>query len=222
MNLGNANFIMQRVREAYKSGYKSNNKAYSTTANADLVDELDVEVSALGNPKFQKRYDDMVRDIDRPNYQVSPFETGRMIWTSQAPNYFERGNCLEMAMASIFLAVNDYNADAAKTYYVAITPPGDHAFCLIGASPNWASVSAMSGTGIVIDPWLNICCLADDYSQRATEKLGKWHRNGKRIAVYDDQDNLWWADTAGTYRANFLTAPLSNIPANAVNLRHSY
>lgn len=97
------------------------------------------------------------------------------------------GNCPEMTAAAAYIATY---RKAGTAWWMAIQPPGDHAFCLInsGAQPTAKSVHALSLSGAdawVIDPWANVCCRIQDFEQQFIAQMHAWTRKGKYIVYFN-------------------------------------
>jgi hypothetical protein len=130
--------------------------------------------------------------------------------------YKRTGNCLEQAAVAAYLAVVADEANRGTTYVVEVTPPGDHTFCVVGASrrPVWRTVAEMadgrSGLAVVIDPWMHFACYAAEYPLFAAGKLQQWLARGKRIFWRGtDMKSDGWYQPSGDYAARFLDSPLS-------------
>jgi hypothetical protein len=97
---------------------------------------------------------------------------------------------------------------------------GDHVFCIVikrGRSGALPTISEMKDNfdwseGVVIDPWLNVCCAASDYASNVANRLDLWGTKGKRI--------LWKGNfylPTGTYKHAFL-----NSQVQLKNMRDAY
>ena len=215
--------IRDQVRNFYATGNKSGNKVYAKSKSEVLTqDAFERKQQGFFNRLFasrkfaQRNKNVALSQKFRPtSWGNAPYEFGQQIWNSSIAAEFRSGNCGEMACVSSYLAVAQYMASRAKVYLGCVTPPGDHAFCLLALSnpPAWRRVRDMSGAGesgsYVIDPWLNIACEAGFYGMLAAEKLEKWHRDGKRVSWGGPNDNApGWYDPVGTYADAFRDSPL--------------
>jgi len=219
--------VFQEVRDFYAAGVKSNNKVY---ARDDFVDRDDWDdhrqkwsVRLMAGNLFRSRNSN--RELSAQNRPAPPIAGqtfpgwGRIIYNGGARAQFTSGNCMEMAAVCMALAIDPpCSYPDAAVYLGAITPPGDHAFCLISmTTPRWASASAMvRGSGnpaaLVLDPWLNTLCAAEDYWENAQAKVRKWGRDGKRIA-WNGNLGRGWYNPSGAYATAFGGAPLRFIGA---------
>ena len=173
------------VRLAYKSGLGSYNKCYPSTEIAearisrknttslraattvDKVLELRVAVNALRS----KITADAKSGITYPNGPVLNMDAG---------------NCGELSKAAAKTA-HAYGGYAEVWHF----QKADHAFAVIGHPPEENTVDFKTWKDVwIVDPWTNITCEATDYMQALTEKLKKWHHDGKFI-VSSVKDGFW-------------------------------
>jgi hypothetical protein len=117
------------------------------------------------------------------------------------------GNCSEMAIYAAKL-VNDL-PEAKGLTYLGWLKSGDHVFCIVlkkapyGLLPTVNEFSSQDGFSewVVVDPWLNVCCAANDYPSKVEAQLQNWDSRGKRI--------LWkekFYKPTGAYKQSFLTS----------------
>jgi len=140
------------------------------------------------------------------------------------------GNCVEMAALADYMALETYNTRRSLCYYCQITRPGDHVFALISETPivvgfggkgtSFSSVrdfTQYSGAKkwLVIDPWLNTVCTANEYLQQGSNKLDKWTAQGKRVAWNSPTHGMAFVPPGGSnseYKAAFEIAPIALYP----------
>ncbi|RZI57901.1 MAG: hypothetical protein EOP37_18300 [Rubrivivax sp.] len=53
----------------------------------------------------------------------------------------------------------------------------------------------------ICDPWANIACAARNYPQAFQDKMAKWHKDGKSIALPKGEGAYWGAPTDATWLA---------------------
>lgn len=236
MDIGQAAMLNKVVRAFFATGAKSGNKIYVSSSKdfvttveaskvntATIQDLFDVKqpsflvrmFSAKARlAKIAKRANDgqlSMANRDQTKYK-SDYEMGESVYKSTNQN-FAAGNCGEMAAVSAYIAISQGLAQASEVYIGTIGAPGDHVFCAIGPQPSGASVGTMTGSAVIVDPWLNTCCTAGEYFFDAQDKLKKWHRDGKRVLGTGPSGQLGWADPGGTYATTFVTAPLTYVLA---------
>lgn len=145
-----------------------------------------------------------------------PFERGKRMF-NRSKHTKAAGNCLEQSDVAVFLSCKADKGSNRTTYLVKVNPPGDHGFCIVGASkkPSWTSVESMSNdvssdSIIVIDPWMHFVCKATEYPRKASEKMQQWLGRGKRIFWNgNDTNSSGWYQPGGDYVARFLDSKLS-------------
>ena len=227
MNIQTAQSINQEVRRFFSLGYKSSNKAYVPDSTEEFVDDEQMAklYKAVSNEKWQFREVCRQLPIARLPLNEYYYERGRYI---NANKVNLRANCGEMATLA-FYKVRERGENKEHVMLGRLSGKGDHVFCYVSAQGNpsrrglMTSVEAMTGDGLVIDPWLNVVCTAANYKTQAIEKFRKWQTEGKRILVLKDasQDKVYWASPLGSYLTNFLQQPLvfsQNKSEHAINL----
>ncbi len=104
---------------------------------------------------------------------------GRQVMKGQA------GNCLEQCAAvCLYLAGRRENP---VFHVVRLQPPADHVFVVIGQAPagdgsfpdDFAQWSAQA---VIVDPWVSICCKAQDYPFVWKLKLDVMGASGEEVA----------------------------------------
>jgi hypothetical protein len=126
------------------------------------------------------------------------------------------GNCGEQSDVAAYLAIKADATNRTTTYVVKVKPPGDHVFCIVGATPQptWETVEDMKvahwANVIVIDPWLNFACLARRYIYVAAAKMDIWLGKGKRIFWKGNNgQSPGWYQPEGDYLGRFLDSDLA-------------
>jgi len=95
------------------------------------------------------------------------------------------GNCLEQcAVACIYLAGREENP---VFRLVHLSPPGDHIFVVLNQAPDGHgffpdNFSNWSGNAVIVDPWVSICCKAQDYPMWWKMKLDVMATAGEELA----------------------------------------
>jgi hypothetical protein len=226
--------IKNKVRGLYKPGYKSSNKVYadrgknpSEYLSDDEFNEihkkemLRVAISQqdqVMQDKFKKRNTNAPLSLANrgPLVAPRPYDQGKLDLKACAVAS-PAGNCDEMAVISVVLAIDEFNMDRACVFIGSIGAPGDHVFCVVCEKPSppaATKVEALAAGGIIIDPWLNTACETEKYMAATAIKLGEWEGKGKRISWGGkDGKNPGWYAPGGDYAATFKTAPLSFKPA---------
>jgi hypothetical protein len=113
------------------------------------------------------------------------------------------GNCGEMARSAARAVSNIPLPRQPTTYIAKLDSGGDHEFCILAVNPKrLAPLSNLRqpkySEWVVIDPWLNVCCTADNYLAEAGRQLEKWAAVGKHI--------LWrgkFYRPTGSYKESF-------------------
>jgi hypothetical protein len=224
MKLNDAVAVRDSVRAYYAQGKKSGNKVY---ADRDFIADADwaaysqrASVRMLAQRKAGNRNDNQALSAQHrpapPNNQTL-LSWARAVWNGGAKDVFASGNCGEMATVAGALCVDRHGVNPGDVFYAQIGAPSDHVFCLVDARPAlpaWGTVTAMGvNTGaaasgaLVIDPWMNIACAAEDYWKEAQKKLREWGQDGKRIA-WDGPKGGGWYNPDGAYLLAFARGPL--------------
>jgi hypothetical protein len=125
-----------------------------------------------------------------------------------------------MATIGGLVAVYSYHANPADVFIGGIEKPGDHCFCCVvleeGGGPlacTYPSVRAFTTDPAlqkvgIIDPWLNVACLPEDYLDFAGLQLAKWGSVGKRIAWSFGKQGPGWYPPNGEYAEKFAEGPV--------------
>ncbi len=130
------------------------------------------------------------------------------------------GNCGEQAALAAWYVLKSEFVRRDRIYIATINNPGDHVFCVVSELPipaggqNYASVREFCGARVaasylVIDPWLNTSCAADQYLVLGRQKLNKWQTDGKRVCWHAGCQGPGWYPPAGEYANLFAFAPLT-------------
>jgi hypothetical protein len=94
------------------------------------------------------------------------------------------GNCMEYSVVVLSWLRRNGKADRGNSGYVSFKGL-DHAFVQLGfsvpADKKYPTNFAEWGDAWVIDPWVNICCPAQNYPLEVGEKMKKWSRENKYI-----------------------------------------
>ena len=173
------------VRAYFKGKTKSSNKMYDTTF-------LDLK----STPGLQEKVTRRNTNSMGASFQINRLRQDRKFNADDIlPFGFDvldqqdaTGNCVEMAAAAAYLVRRE---NIGTAWFVAINPPGDHAFCLVdnGAEDHPETItgpkgySVSSSDGWVIDPWANVCCKMRDYDAAFYKKMCEWSKQGKLIIV---------------------------------------
>lgn len=221
--------IKTSVREFFVKGHKSNNKFYDP-------DGPSVELRSNGwEEEYERKAAKRTSEADWSGYHRLSFK-GLRSYYELAENLIKMavwnrsGNCMEMAALSNYEAINTYKTNRRLCYLCFITAPADHACALISETPimgqgfsrgtAFASVLAFTQAPaatkwLVIDPWLNTVCTADNYLQTGGQKLEEWTAKGKRILWAHGSVGLGYYPPGGSsseYRQKFEIAPLEIAP----------
>jgi hypothetical protein len=228
--------VMDEVRDFYKSGRKSSNKLFASsdfTSVATITNDPDwgeafqrmtvsIAVDALSAGDATKARRIATRNTNAP-ISLAQRPRGRAAgetWHQFAHRIYaggkKSGNCAEMAAIAGFIMLN-LGRSYDQVFLGSINPPGDHMFCavsLYSIKPMWPRANTMVG-GIqssntwIIDPWLHVCCEAEDYWENAGQKVVNWGRDGKRIFWDGGSLGAGWYRPDGEYSVKFGEAPLS-------------
>ena len=207
MLLSYAEEIKKRVRGFFKQGRKSSNKKYG-------------EINRVGEDRAEKRANDSLCSLMHMS-SLPPakdyYEYAKNIIKMEAGH--QSGNCTHMTSLSVYYLIEDKKIEPNLIYIATLKHPGDHAFCLvskekIGKQVEFSSVldfskSELAPSCIIIDPWLNVACRANDYVNEVHQKLDKWTADGKRILWSRSKEGFQdWYVPNGEYREALVNAPL--------------
>jgi hypothetical protein len=98
---------------------------------------------------------------------------------------FGAGNCLEQcAAACVYLAGSSENP---QFRLVRLNPPADHVFLVLDQAPDGAgffpdAFANWNPNAVVVDPWVSICCKAQDYPMWWKMKLDVMAAGGEELA----------------------------------------
>jgi hypothetical protein len=207
--------LLEDVRAFFKVGHKSNNKLYHLS-----------DINARGGSAFGSLVDKCTARYEQAKksstYHRRIHQGPAMISIELAYHLLHMGsdnvsgNCFEMAVMSAYFAMSKYNASADELRLGSVLPPGDHAFCLIGATKevrdeeDLDSVNELTGTRLaevayIVDPWLNTACKAKYYLMHARQRFQKWHKDCKRISWSgEDGRSPGWYSPLGDYDKVFM------------------
>lgn len=202
--------LKNRVRQFFKKGHKSNNKNYDLSSTCK-----DAAKAKRRNSEADKS------DKHRPSGASSDYELATQLVKMQICH--RSGNCGEMAALSAYYALKTEFIDRDLIHIGELNDPGDHAFCLIApvrindSNLSFSTVkeftkSSAAKSWLVIDPWLNVACTADDYLTAGGAKLDKWAADGKRVAWHAGAQGNGWYVPNGEYKDAFAKAPLELEP----------
>ncbi len=203
MQQAKADTIKERVRDFFKKGHKSGNKIYDVQACLDQAKAIHRNQQA----QLSRQH--------RPQNPTSYYNLAEILVKMTVAH--RSGNCGEMAALSAYYVLKSEFLKRELVYIGEVNPPGDHAFCLVSSvkitkSLNFPSVTAFTQSKsapswMIIDPWLNVACSADDYITEGNIKLNKWTGEGKRVAWNGSQGWAWYPPS-GEYQQAFVNAPL--------------
>lgn len=212
MNMGDR--ITQRVRQFFQKGHKSGNKLYAVKINGE--DDQPLWNTIQLKAETRDWHAGEARDLRLPwpgsNYALAQDLV-------RVPMDDRSGNCQEQAALAAWHLLKSEFLPRNRIHIVSITHPGDHVFCLVSGVPipetarHFASVSQfvqarVAPSYLVIDPWLNTCCSADQYLLRGGQKLDKWQAAGKRVSWHAGSQGPGWYPPGGEYKTTFGQAPL--------------
>lgn len=95
------------------------------------------------------------------------------------------GNCLEQcAAACLYLAGS---SEHPQFRLVRLNPPADHIFIVLGQAPDGEGFfpddfANWSANAVVVDPWVSLCCKAQDYPMWWKMKLDVMAAGGEELA----------------------------------------
>jgi hypothetical protein len=125
------------------------------------------------------------------------FEVGRDLHNAGTKS----GNCGEMSMVALFLAIDRYHVPRNEvvmhtTRYSQRSGLSwsdfGHTFLTLGTVP------APQTYEYAVDPWAGVCCRWPDYATLVTAQLQKWAGQGKRISVGWTFGAFWTVPTDST------------------------
>lgn len=207
--------IKKRVRDFFKKGFKSSNKLYDVALDGSVV-------LATLDAKKRKRWDDCGESAKhRLKGAKSYEELAQML--IKVSILTRAGNCGEMAALSAYYTVKTKFIKQSLVYVGELSDPGDHAFCLVAPVKlddkfkKFSSVSDFTKeraakSWLIIDPWLNVVCNANDYLTKGGQKLDKWATDGKRVAWHAGTQGPGWYVPNGEYKTEFGNAPVELMP----------
>lgn len=139
----------------------------------------------------------------RANHLVSFLRTMTQEAAVEWQRYYGGGNCYDLALTASRVAVGW--APHTPVFVVGVSPPGDHAVCVIGGTAHevLSPFEAWADDTWVCDPWANIACPGPAYTDAFRDKMFKWHNDRKRICF----NNAWISPIdAGWLIHNFYAA----------------
>jgi len=204
--------VMQKVRDRFKAGHKSNNKLYHVDVDGAEEPGLDLRFSKAELLKFAMRS----FNAGQSNSYRTPLVPTRhedALAILKLPRGHCSGNCDEMSSLSAYYAEQDYHVDKDRLYIAELSKPADHVFCVITdgkpvTQATFATVLDFTRDGrakdwLIIDPWLHVCCRGKDYLTKGGEKLEKWGSVGKRVSWTHPTQGWGWYPPNGDYKTRF-------------------
>jgi hypothetical protein len=211
-----------RARTYYEGGLKSSNKMYD-------VDNAPWYKRWFGGAERRNRNRPLAgQEIGiirgHAGYQAATrIQKGGMLYGGG--NW--AGNCDELTNIACYLA-HQLGAPANELFAASLTAPADHVFCLYGDAAlvprldgirvrDLAGMPGLATAVLAIDPWANAWCPLNEYPAKATAKMRKWLRDGKRIYWHDGPLGAGFyatSDGQGEYATEFQAARLVVAPAN--------
>lgn len=171
--------VAQEVREAYKNGLGSSNKAYlSEKASPKWRNTAEVKSARNNGLRAKDTYLNNIRALN------SLAEKLKISITDSSPLIIRAGNCGELASAAAKKAI-EHGAHVEKWHI----PKYDHSFTVVGKPPERVTTDFETWTDCwIIDPWSNIVCKAPKYVEMLKKKMERWTSKGKLIVTcfYDD------------------------------------
>ncbi|AMK78914.1 MULTISPECIES: hypothetical protein [Methylomonas] len=215
MNILGAAEIKDRVRSFFKKGHKSNNKLYKVTHDGHA------EVWPM-TAKHEKRWNECDNsDQHRLSGATSNYNIAEQLVKMNVGD--RSGNCGEMAALSGYYALKIHFIKPELIYIGTVYKKGDHAFCLISEDTinskhlNFSSVAEFTQlqaakAWLIVDPWLNTVCRADQYLLESGNKLNEWTTDGKRVNWNSGSQGPGWYVPNGEYKTEFGKAPIKLMP----------
>lgn len=204
--------VMQKVRDRFKSGHKSNNKLYHVDTTGKPEPGLALRFTTEQLQKFFKRSTD-ARASNQYRTPYVPTRHEDALAILKLPHGHCSGNCDEMSSLSAYYAEVDYHVPRAQLYVAELSAPADHVFCVVAddkpsVPASFTTVLAFTQDPrakewLIIDPWLHVCCRVKDYLTKGGEKLEKWAADGKRISWSHPTQGAGWWPPNGDYKARF-------------------
>ncbi len=212
--------IKTLVRDFFDKGHKSGNKLYEDLGTPDVdYTSPNFAINAADSlyrlSECAESQQHRLNATGKTNYDMA-------LLLLKMPVTDRSGNCYEMAILSAYYAMKIECLNRSLLYIGSIKDPGDHVFCLVATDKiaasrlSYASVNSftsdnMARAWLVIDPWLNTTCGADDYLNQSGAKLDKWTADGKRVSWTGSQGSGWYPP-GGEYKRVFATAPVTLEP----------
>lgn len=167
--------VAKEIRQAYKAGLGSTNKAY-------CPEYASTERKEASRTKANKKNINLLyinnNHLHQIRLQNSQALISKKTVTTPSPLRIDTGNCGELASASAKLTIE--NGGYAEKWEFA---EDDHAFTVIGKPPEVTTVDFKTWIGCwVVDPWANIVCEAPEYVSAFNKKMIQWADKGKAIA----------------------------------------
>jgi hypothetical protein len=218
----------EAARKFYSGGFKSANKKYDANKNniswwkrisGKASRRTAVQPLAAATLRVQRS--------DRIYNKEDPLGKGRMLYNGK----MQAANCGELACVTCFLLLKEgVPANQLAVASVSTVPPvpgqrsADHAFCLYGSNkmlqalrdqPKFRNLDyinkakALRKEVYAIDPWANLWCSLDEYTEKMGKKMASWGRYGKRVLwVYGpNRGDHEWCNPAGQYKQVFSQSP---------------
>ncbi|MES2771456.1 MAG: hypothetical protein V4623_05670 [Pseudomonadota bacterium] len=119
---------------------------------------------------------------------------------------YKAGNCMEQCAAACLYLSGSHEKPVFRL--VQLQPPGDHIFLVLDQLPekngffpdNFAD---WNNQAIIIDPWVSICCKANDYLMWWSMRLDVMATAGEELATskgWKKANSLEWKNAPSTYR----------------------
>jgi hypothetical protein len=173
------------VHKFYKRGIKSSNKTYVRSGPDMIYSEEVLE-------KHKRRKDNAELSLARrQNFGGQLAEVaGASLYNSGNT----AGNCGEMALVAMFVAVNYHHVQRAEVVHVTAKNTNHKAYSFKGEitldfGHSWIEIGPTLGVTWVVDPWADLWCRKDQFPQMMAVQLQKWTDQGKRLSVS-------WKDTS--------------------------
>jgi len=175
-----ARSTLKIVRNLYKGGLKSSIKAY-TIRYPSLTPSSDPKHNPRNNNIRQSGIDAAANRAKFKGW--TPYQIGEYLYKQEC----QTGNCGEMAVLALYVAMRAYWVPREEAFLWKFTAPGGLFPPALGGFGHQVAflgdVDDLQNSWVV-DPWCNLCSRPGNYADTdLMKKLDKWETQGKRILV---------------------------------------
>ncbi len=206
MDLLQADSINQSVKEKFGERYANRvvlatGKAFISEHDYELQIGQALEKRVLDSHHNQALADSYLSRMPRPE-KIYPLGLGRKLVQAKQPC----GGGHEMACCAIYLAFTRFRVDERFLFYATSrSGPQEHKFCLYAEKDElpdqyWQELGMDCDDAIIIDPWLNVSCIASQYGAKTRDILDQWERSNILVRA-ENSGEKGWIKPSGFYES---------------------